>query len=190
MTSDNRGEEACMAALSTLNITPQTTLTHNTVNNIEDWTSEINKISPEILNTNVLAKNVFLKGKKGELLLLFALGSTKTDLKVVAKEAGVGSVRMAATDIMFETIGVGEGCVTPLALINDKDKKVIVIIDSNILSCGKPIFVHPCRNDKSVVITSDELLRYIEHTGHKFIKVDFSNNNNTTTIDNNNKTNN
>lgn len=172
MASQCRGEEECMAALQAAGITDTKVFTHPEVTNIEEWTPEVAKFGVE---NAVLAKNMFLKGKKGELVLVFALADTKTDLKAVCKVtgSGSGSLRFAPADVLEATLGVVQGAVTPLALVNDKEKAVIVVLDKALLDSDKLIAVHPCRNDKSVLLTSAQIDSFVKAQGNKTFVVDF-----------------
>ena len=161
--SQCRGEEQCLAALKAVQVVPKIA-EHKEVFTVDEWTPIVGEMN---LDADI-AKNMFLKGKKGELVLVTALASTKTDLKAVGKAVGAasGSLRFAPPETLLEALGVVQGAVTPLALVNDTAKSVIVVLDANLVSSSRHFLVHPCRNDKSVAITATELLAFLKHTGH------------------------
>jgi prolyl-tRNA synthetase len=169
--ADCRGEKEAFELLASLSIVPRV-IDHIPVHTVAEWAPIAATIEP----TPTLAKNIFLKGKKGELVLVFALASTKTDLKVVAKAVGSasGSLRLAPAELLLETLGVVEGSVTPLALVNDVKKCVIVALDANVLKVTSgTIAVHPCRNDKTALVTLAELQSFFKAVGSTVKVVDF-----------------
>lgn len=168
--ADCRGEGECQALLESIGVKAPV-FDHPAVHTVEEWAPEAAKFGTPA----ELAKNMFLKGKKGELVLVFALASTKTDLKVVCKATGAasGSLRFAPPETLLESLGVVQGAVTPLALVNDSKKQVIVALDANVLRCKVPLAVHPCRNDKTVLVSADQLQAFFSKTGHTVKVVDF-----------------
>jgi prolyl-tRNA synthetase len=167
----NRGEQACLDQLKAIGVTPQVH-EHDVVTTVDAWTPFAKRVGDDVS----LAKNMFLKGKKNEVVLLTALASTTTDLKAVCKAVGAasGSLRFAPEDVLNQTLGVIQGAVTPLALVNDGEKKTIVVLDKNLLDNKGRIAVHPCRNDRTVCITAPELLAYIGSLGFKHVVIDFA----------------
>ena len=83
-----------------------------------------------------------------------------------------GGLRFADEAILQEKLGVGQGCVTPFALVNDKEKEVKFIIDDALLD-GKfeTISCHPLANDATTTIKTDDFLKFLKHTGHEPIRV-------------------
>lgn len=160
-----------MAALKAINVDPAVA-THKEVFTVDEWTPIVSEMK---LDADI-AKNMFLKGKKGELVLVTALASTKTDLKAVGKAVGAasGSLRFAPPETLLEALGVVQGAVTPLALVNDTAKAVTVVLDANLVASTRPFLVHPCRNDKSMPITSAQLAAFLKHTGHTVKTCNFS----------------
>ena len=165
-----RGEDRCMATLQSIGVVPEV-MEHAAVHTVEEW-MPVMASKPDA----VVCKNMFLKGKKGELVLVFALASTETDLKVVCKTVGAtsGSLRFATEEVLLEALGVTKGAVTPLALVNDEKKEVIVCVDSKVLACTQRLAVHPCRNDRTVLLSTANLLAFFKALNVKVQTVDFS----------------
>ena len=61
------------------------------------------------------------------------------------------------------------GSVTPLGIINDKDNIVTLIIDNELK--GKKILVHPNTNTKTIVLSYDDLIKFIEFEKHNYILI-------------------
>jgi Ala-tRNA(Pro) deacylase len=65
---------------------------------------------------------------------------------------------------------VKPGSVTPLALINDIDNKLPVILDNTLLSYDVLNF-HPLRNDATMTISKNDFNKFISYLGNFSIKV-------------------
>lgn len=69
---------------------------------------------------------------------------------------------MADESVMIELLGVAQGCATPLALFNDTNKKVNLIIDSALVANNDTlIWSHPLVNDHSIGLTSADLKKFL-----------------------------
>ena len=69
-------------------------------------------------------------------------------------------------------LGVIPGAVTPLALINDREARVKVVIDAGLLD-HDPVNVHPLVNSMSTAVSPEGLLQFFESTGHQPLMLDF-----------------
>jgi Ala-tRNA(Pro) deacylase len=111
-------------------------------------------------------KNLFLKDKKGALFLVTALEDALIELKSLHRLLGAsGRFSFGAADLMRETLGIEPGAVTPLAAINDTDRRVSVVLDAalmrhDIINC------HPLTNTMTTSIARADLLKFLEATGH------------------------
>ena len=106
-------------------------------------------------------KNLFLKDKKDRLYLITATHTTRIELKKVGKALEAKELRFAAPELLMEHLGVEPGSVTPLALINDRQKEVHIIIDAEIFA-HEYIQIHPLKNDATVVISSKDLMAFFK----------------------------
>lgn len=122
----------------------------------------------------VVGKNLFLKDKKKQLWLLTTIHDREIDLKVIAKKVqAAGGLRFADESILQEKLGVSQGCVTPLALFNDKAGDVKLILDSGFFN-GEHVrcYFHPMVNSASMGILPDDLMKFVKATGHEAILID------------------
>lgn len=121
-------------------------------------------------------KNLFMKDKKKKgLWLLSTRHNVEIKLNELSKKVNApGGLRFADEAILTEVLGVRGGCVTAFALINDKEHKVKFLIDDDLLS-GEidPVILHPLSNDASTSISSKDLLKFFDYTGHDPIRVKF-----------------
>jgi Ala-tRNA(Pro) deacylase len=118
-------------------------------------------------------KNLFLKDKKGHLVLISALGDTVIRINQLHKRIGCARLSFANEDLLFENLGVRPGSVTAFSLINDTEQKVRFILDAAILAHDLVNF-HPLSNDATTAIRSQDLVRFIADTGHGAEQFDFS----------------
>ncbi|GET87837.1 prolyl-tRNA synthetase, putative [Leishmania tarentolae] len=166
---DCKGEPELLAVLKELNI-DLPTISHGEMHTVEEANRELGRFGTPCMGT----KNMFLKSKKGELVLLTAVHTTKTDMRAIEKAAGVKNLRFAPGEILSETLAVVQGCVTPFALINNiKQHNIIVLLDKNLKESPIPFALHPCRNDKSSLIIFEQLERFLEKIGYTYKLVDF-----------------
>jgi Ala-tRNA(Pro) deacylase len=120
-------------------------------------------------------KNLFLKDKKGALLLFSALADTPIDLNLLAKTLGMARFSFGAPALLFETLGVHPGSVTAFAAINDRLNRVRIGLDAGLLAHSAVNF-HPLSNDATTSIAPGDLLTFLAHTGHRPAIVAFDDN--------------
>ncbi|HSC18502.1 MAG TPA: prolyl-tRNA synthetase associated domain-containing protein [Rhizomicrobium sp.] len=111
-------------------------------------------------------KNLFLKDRKGALLLVVARESLRIDLNALAKQLAVARFSFGSPDSLMQILGVPPGSVTPFALINDVEHRVRVVLDEGMLALD-PLNFHPLRNDRTTTISPDDLLTFIRATGRE-----------------------
>ena len=112
-------------------------------------------------------KSLFLTNKTGQYWLVIAKDDTHTDLKGLSKILNTKRFSFGKPDKMQKLLQVTPGSVTPFALINDHDKILNIIIDQHLTEHSHVAF-HPLKNDKSTVISSDDLLKFIKSLGYDY----------------------
>ena len=111
-------------------------------------------------------KNLFLKDKKDRLFLVVALGHAHIDLKTLHKMLGCDRLSFGRPELLMEVLGVPAGSVTPFALINDKARRVTVILDADMMRHER-LNYHPLENTATTNIAREDLLRFIRACGHE-----------------------
>lgn len=111
-------------------------------------------------------KNLFLKDKKGALFLVVALGHARIDLKTLHKKLGCDRLSFGRPELLMEVLGVPAGSVTPFALINDKARRVTVILDADMMRHER-LNYHPLENTATTNIAREDLLAFIRACGHR-----------------------
>jgi Ala-tRNA(Pro) deacylase len=122
-------------------------------------------------------KNLFMKDKKGQLVLVSAWQDSQLPLNQLHRE--VGTQRLSFTDAptLWEALGVTPGSVTGFSLMNDPlsggEPKVKFIADAALLAFDTVNF-HPLRNDMTTSIATADFLAFVAATGHAVQRVDFT----------------
>jgi Ala-tRNA(Pro) deacylase len=116
-------------------------------------------------------KSLFLKDKKGGLWLAIVLEERRVDLKALAALLGGPRFSFGSPELLYETLGVRPGSVTPFALVNDPERRVAVVLDKSMLE-HDPLNYHPLKNDRTTAISPADLLRFIAACGHRPCIVD------------------
>ena len=110
-------------------------------------------------------KSLFLKDKKGGLWLIVALEERRIDLKRLAAALEAPRFSFGNAELLYEVLGVRPGSVTPFALVNDRERRVSVVLDREMLE-RDPLNYHPLENDRTTAIAPADLLRFIAACGH------------------------
>ena len=112
-------------------------------------------------------KNLFLKDKKDQYFLVTVEEDAVVDLKTIHTLIGArGRVSFGKPERLMEFLGVLPGSVTAFGVINDRDHRVRMVLDESLLK-HDIINAHPLRNDATTSIGRDDLLRFLQSTGHQ-----------------------
>ena len=111
-------------------------------------------------------KNLFLRDRKGRRHFLVAVGYEKAvNLKALASLLGVSKLGFASAERLQRYLGVDPGSVSILGVVNDVDQEVEVIVDKDLWG-AKAFQCHPLVNTSTLVISRDDIQRFLEITGH------------------------
>jgi Ala-tRNA(Pro) deacylase len=113
-------------------------------------------------------KNLVLKNKKTSQLYLVTIPyDKKLDLNQFKRIISAPKIRFADDQELSKVLGITAGAVSPLALLNDKDKKVIFMIEESIWN-AEVVCCHPNINTETLQIPGSDFRRLIIATGTKF----------------------
>jgi Ala-tRNA(Pro) deacylase len=111
-------------------------------------------------------KNLFLRDKNHDLYLVVALESAAIDLKGLHRTLGArGRFSFGSSDLLREVWGVEPGSVTPFGAINDTQGRVTVVLDTDMMTHAL-LNYHPLENTMTTSIARDDLVKFLEATGH------------------------
>lgn len=151
--------EELLARLDALGI-PNRTTAHPPVHTVE----ELKAVADAMPGGH--CKNLFLKDAKGRLWLVVCLADTRVDLKRLPERIGSARLSFGSPDLLFAALGVRPGSVTPFALVNDRERRVSVVLEAAMLR-HDPVHYHPLVNTMTTAVPPSGLLRFLEATGHR-----------------------
>lgn len=108
-----------------------------------------------------ICKNLFLCNRQEtDFYLLMMPGDKKFKTKDLSKELGVARLSFANEEYMLKFLDITPGSVSVMGLLNDKDNRVRLVIDEDVLK-GEEIGCHPCINTSSIKFKTKELIEVI-----------------------------
>ncbi|MEI9984030.1 MAG: prolyl-tRNA synthetase associated domain-containing protein [Aliidongia sp.] len=116
-------------------------------------------------------KNLFLKDAKGELWLIVLPSERRGDLKGFAASLGAKKFSFASAELLESVLGVRQGAVSPLALINDGGGKVKLALDASLLGAPRLAF-HPLVNTATTALGTEDFLRFLTALGRGYVTLD------------------
>lgn len=119
-------------------------------------------------------KNLFLRNKKGRMWLVTCLEDREIDLKTLEATLESGRLSFGSADRLMRFLGVVPGAVTPFAAINDTGGAVQVALDRAMVTDYDILNFHPLDNAMTTAIAPNDLVRFLEATGHTPMYLDAS----------------
>ena len=111
------------------------------------------------------AKNLFVRDdKKRNYYLITVKGDKKVNLKEFRKAHRLRNLSFASAEDLMAIMGLIPGAVTPLGLLNDEEKKVILYLDEEF---GDGLIgIHPNDNTATVWLKAGDLVNVIRQHGN------------------------
>lgn len=109
-------------------------------------------------------KNLYLRDRKKRNYLISVEQDRVMDLKALGKEIGAAGLSFGSSDRLMQNLGILPGSVSPLAMINGVPKGVAFYMDAAAQEVDV-INMHPLVNDRTVVITREDFLKFLERIG-------------------------
>lgn len=114
----------------------------------------------KLLGTHI-CKNLFLSNRQGtNFYLVLMPGDKKFQTKELSSQLGVARLSFADETKMEEFLDITPGSVSILGLMNDKNKRVRLIIDQDVLSYDN-FACHPCLNTTSLRFSTKDLVEKV-----------------------------
>src|SRR5262249_60375386 len=80
-------------------------------------------------------KKLFLRDKKGALFLVVALEDAAIELKSLHRRLGAaGRFSFGSAELLRAVLGVEPGAVTPFAAMNDRERRVTIVLDAAMMA--------------------------------------------------------
>ena len=159
-------EIACYDLLDSLSI-PYQRVDHEHADTIPDC-KEVEKY----LGIKICKNLMLCNRQKTDFYLLLMDGDKPFHTKDLSKQIGSSRLSFAPPEAMEELLGVTPGSATILGLMNDREHKVRLILDSSVLS--QPRFgCHPCINTSSLALSMEDIRQtFLTHLGIEPLLVD------------------
>lgn len=127
----------------------------------------------ESLGNGGHCKNLFLCNRqKTEFYLLLIRPDKKFRTAEVSQQIGKARLGFAEESFLEQYLHIRPGAVSPLGLVYDREKKVTLLIDCDLLKKDY-IYFHPCVNTASVRMTmADFTNRFLPYTGHEPVYIE------------------
>ncbi len=121
----------------------------------------------------VLCKNLFLREHKGRRHYLVCVPEeTQVDLKALAERLGEKSLSFASAERLEKYLGVTQGAVSPLGVLNDESRSVVVLFDAALEGAAQ-VDIHPNDNTATIWLSFADLRRVIEDHGNEIRLLEF-----------------
>ena len=122
-----------------------------------------------------ICKNLFLCNRQQtDFYLCLIPGSKVFKTKELSKQIGSSRLSFAGAEHMEQLLDITPGSVSVLGLMNDKEGKVRLLVDKEVLE--EPYFgCHPCINTSSLRLnTKDVFGKLIQEMGHDMTVVELT----------------
>ncbi|PKH90091.1 MULTISPECIES: prolyl-tRNA synthetase associated domain-containing protein [unclassified Pseudoalteromonas] len=112
-------------------------------------------------------KNLFLRDNEGKRhFLVITAHNKQLDLKALSKQQGLSRLGFASSERLAKYLKVAPGCVSMLALLNDKQNEVSLWVDQDIWG-GDLFHCHPFENTQTWLLSKADLETFFNHTKHQ-----------------------
>lgn len=109
----------------------------------------------------VICKNLFLCNRQEtDFYLLMIPGDKKFKTKDISAQIGSSRLSFGKPEYMEQFLDITPGSVSIMGLMNDKENKVQLLIDEEVLE-GEYIGCHPCINTSSLRIRTEDMVKKI-----------------------------
>ncbi len=104
-------------------------------------------------------KNLLLcNSQKTEFYMLLMPADKKFKTKELSKQIGTARLSFASAEHMSELLDITPGSLTVFGLINDKDRRVRLLMDRDIEE-SEYIVAHPCINTTSLKVKTEDIMK-------------------------------
>lgn len=131
---------------------------------------DVNRLVPPL--PGLKTKNLFICDNKGNQHFLVTVPDEKSvDLKSLGDALAVKKLRFASADRLATHLKLEPGAVTILGVVNDDAQNVNVVVDKAIWEADA-LQCHPLVNTATLVISLDNLRKFLDATGHEATVMD------------------
>ena len=119
-----------------------------------------------------IVKNLFLRDdKKKNYYLVTVPGHKTVNLKSLSEKIPSRKLSFASEESLMELLMLERGHVTPLGVLNNTQKNVIVVFDKSLQN--RQIGIHPMENTATIFIAFEDVKKLVEDHGNAVVMCDF-----------------
>ena len=146
-------------------------ITYERVDHEAAMTMEVCQEIDEVLQATI-CKNLFLCNRQETAFYLLMMPDDKPfRTKDLSSQIGSARLSFAKPEYMEQFLDITPGSVSVMGLMNDKEKRVQLLIDEDVLN-SEYVGCHPCINTSSIrLLTRDLVDKVIPAMEHAYIKV-------------------
>ncbi len=113
-------------------------------------------------------KSLLLRNKKATNFYMIVLPDNKQlDTNIIRSIFDDSKMSFASPERMMEKIWLKPWSVSPFAIINNTDKDIRVVFDSELQ--WKQVWFHPLQNDNTIVLEMKSLEHFLENLGTEYV---------------------
>ncbi len=117
---------------------------------------------------DIIAKNIFVRDDKKERYYLITVkGEKRINLKEIRRSNGTRRLALADKYEIRRLLDLVAGSVSPLGLLNDRERRVCLLIDNDFTYAPALIDVHPNDNTATITLRTEDLIRIIKEHGNE-----------------------
>lgn len=140
---------------------------HRVVRTMEDVESS------GVVREGIVLKNLFLKDGKGRKHFLVCVPETAViDFRSLGALLGEKQLGLASPERLKKRLGVDPGCVSPLNVLNDEKREVVVVLDGG-LPDGVIVGIHPNDSTASAWMEYRYVKQIVEECGNDVVYLGF-----------------
>jgi Ala-tRNA(Pro) deacylase len=114
-----------------------------------------------------VCKNLFVRDqkKKATHWLVVLHKDKRADLHSLAEQLGTNHLSFASGERLRKYLGLSQGEVTPLGVISDRERSVIVVFDRDLVG-NEHLGVHPNDNTATLIMSFEDIRKVVEDNGN------------------------
>lgn len=147
-------------------------ITYERVDHEAAFTMEACQAVDEVLAPAIVCKNLFLcNAQKTKFYLLMISEGKKFKTKEISHQINSPRLSFAPLTYMEEYLDITPGSVSVMGLMNDKENRVALLIDEDVLS-EEYFGCHPCINTSSLRMKTEDLVKkFLPAVHHEYAAV-------------------
>lgn len=138
---------------------------HEEVHTIE----EMEKLS--LLDKGYVCKNLFLRNANGKIHYLLCCHHSKSvKMDELSKKINSTRLSFASAERLEKHLKLENGYVSPFGILNNEDKKVVVVFDKDLIGQEKVGF-HPNTNKATVYLAFSDVENMVKEHGNEILYI-------------------